>query len=45
MNMMKKVHVSIRGNKKMNNVPLDKFIEICLKMVRNHSLDLIDSAE
>ena len=39
------VSVSIRGNKKMNNVPLDRFIELCSRMVREHSLDLIDSAE
>ncbi len=39
------VSVSIRGNKKMNGVPLDQFIGICRKMVDEHSLELIDSAE
>ena len=39
------VSVNIRGNKKMNNVPLDKFIGICVKMNTERSLDLIESAE
>ena len=39
------VSVSIRGNKKMNGVPLDKFIEICRRMISGHSLELIDSAD
>ena len=39
------VSVSIRGNKKMNNVPLDRFIAICRKMIDEHSLELTDSAE
>ncbi|MCR4780723.1 MAG: threonine--tRNA ligase [Ruminiclostridium sp.] len=36
------VSVNIRGNKKMNNVPLDKFIEICNKMNEEKSLEIID---
>ncbi len=36
------VSVNIRGNKKMNNVPLDKFIEICRKMNEEKSLEIID---
>ncbi len=36
------VSVNIRGNKKMNNVPLDKFIEICKKMNEEKSLEIID---
>ena len=39
------VSVNIRGNKKMNGVPLEKFLEICDKMVDEHSLELIDAAE
>ena len=39
------VSVNIRGNKKMNGVPLDKFIEICVKMNREKSLDLIESID
>ncbi len=39
------VSVNIRGNKKMNNVPLDKFIGICVKMNTERSLDLIESAD
>ena len=39
------VSVNIRGNKQMNNVPLDKFVEICQKMNREHSLELIDQAD
>ena len=39
------VSVNVRGNKKMNGVPLEKFLEICDKMVEEHSLELIESAE
>lgn len=39
------VSVTIRGNKKMNGIPLDKFVEICKSMNESHSLELIDSAE
>ena len=39
------VSVNIRGNKKMNGVPLDRFIEICCAMNREHSLELCDHAE
>ena len=39
------VSVNIRGNKKMNGVPLDRFIEICQKMNREHSLELTESAD
>ena len=39
------VSVTIRGNKKMNGVPLNKFVDICRKMNLEHSLELIDSAE
>ena len=37
------VSVNIRGNKQMNNVPLDEFLDLCDRMVEEHSLDLIDS--
>ncbi|MBQ9383253.1 MAG: threonine--tRNA ligase [Ruminiclostridium sp.] len=39
------VSVNIRGNKKMNNVPLDRFVEICRKMIDEKPLEIIDSAE
>lgn len=39
------VSVTIRGNKKMNGIPLEKFIEICKSMNETHTLELIDSAE
>ena len=39
------VSINIRGNKKLNNVPVDKFLEICRKMNRTHCLDLIDSLD
>ena len=39
------VSVNIRGNKAMNDVPLEKFVEICDRMNREHSLELTDSAE
>ena len=39
------VSVNVRGNKKMNGLPLEKFLEICDRMVDEHSLDLVESAE
>ncbi|MBP3856075.1 MAG: threonine--tRNA ligase [Ruminiclostridium sp.] len=39
------VSVNIRGNKKLNNVPLDKFIEMCVKMNEEKSLEIIDTLE
>ena len=39
------VSVTIRGNKKMNGVPLDRFIEICKKMNSEHMQTLIESQE
>ena len=39
------VSVNIRGNKKMNNVPLDRFVEICRKMNEEKPLEIIDSVE
>ncbi len=39
------VSVNIRGNKKMNDVPLDKFIAICRKMNEEKPLDIIESIE
>lgn len=39
------VSVNIRGNKKMNGVPLDRFIEICRKMNCEHSLELTDQQD
>lgn len=39
------VSINIRGNKKLNNIPLDRFLEICRKMNEEHSLEVIDSLE
>ncbi len=39
------VSINIRGNKKLNNVPVDKFLEICQKMNKTRCLDLIDSLD
>ena len=39
------VSVNVRGNKQMNGVPLDKFIELCVKQAKEHTLELIDSVE
>ena len=39
------VSVNIRGNKKMNGVPLDKFIAACRKMNEEKPLDIIESIE
>ena len=41
----KTVSVTLRGNKKMNGVPLDRFVEICAAMNRAHTLELTESAE
>ena len=38
------VSINVRGsNKQIQNVPLEDFIRMCIKMNRSHSLDLIDS--
>ena len=40
------VSINLRGsNKQLQNVPLDKFIEICNKMNEEHSQELIDTIE
>ena len=39
----KTVSINIRGNKQLQNVPIDKFIEICREMIDNHSAELTDS--
>ena len=39
------VSINIRGNKKLNDVPLDKFVELCVKMNEEKPLDIIDSLE
>ncbi|HBZ03728.1 MAG TPA: threonine--tRNA ligase, partial [Lachnospiraceae bacterium] len=41
----KTVSVNVRGNKQMNSVPLDAFIDICKKQIKEHSLELIDTYE
>ena len=38
------VSVNIRGGKQMNNVPLDRFIEICQTLNKNKSLELVEEA-
>ncbi|SFK79206.1 threonyl-tRNA synthetase [Lachnospiraceae bacterium KH1T2] len=40
------VSINLRGgNRKLQNVPLDKFIEMCNRMNEEHSLELIDSLD
>ena len=40
------VSINVRGsNKQIQNVPLDKFVEMCKKMNEEHTLELIDSVE
>ena len=39
------VSVNVRGNKQMNGVPLDAFVELCKKQIKDHSLELIDTYE
>ncbi len=37
------VSVNVRGNKQMNGVPLDTFVQLCKKQIEEHTLDLIDT--
>ena len=38
------VSINLRGsNKQIQNVPLDRFVEMCVKMNTEYSLDMIDS--
>jgi len=40
------VSINVRGsNKQVQNVPLDKFIEVCNKMNMEHTLELVDTFE
>ena len=39
------VSINIRGGKQMRDVPLEKFVEICVQMNSSHSLELIESLE
>lgn len=39
------VSINIRGNKKLGDVPLDKFVELCVRMNEEKPLDIIDSLE
>ncbi|WP_026668920.1 threonine--tRNA ligase [Butyrivibrio sp. AE3006] len=40
------VSINVRGsNKQIQNVPLEKFVEMCKKMNAEHTLELIDSIE
>ncbi|WP_028510908.1 threonine--tRNA ligase [Ruminococcus sp. NK3A76] len=37
------VSINIRGNKKLNDVPLDKFVEMCVKMNEEKPLEITDT--
>ena len=37
------VAINIRGNKKLNDVPLDKFVEMCVKMNEEKPVEIIDT--
>ena len=38
------VSINVRGtNKQIQDVPLEKFVELCIKMNKEYTLDLIDS--
>nr|MCR4902769.1 threonine--tRNA ligase [Butyrivibrio sp.] len=40
------VSINVRGsNKQIQNVPLDKFVDLCVKMNAEHTLELIDTIE
>ena len=40
------VSINMRGsNKQINDVPLNKFIDMCMKMNMEHSIELLDSAD
>ena len=39
------VSINIRGNKQLNNVPLDEFLDLCDRMVEEHSLELTETLE
>ena len=42
----KTVSINMRGsNRQLNNVPLDRFVEMCMKMNAEHSLELLDHYE
>ncbi len=38
----KTVSITARGNKKLNDVPLDEFIKMCQKLKNEHSLELFE---
>ena len=39
------VSINIRGNKQLHGIPLETFIDMCVKMNEEHTLDLIDTME
>jgi threonyl-tRNA synthetase len=39
------VSINIRGNKKLNNVPLDVFLDLCDRMNEERCLDIIDTLD
>lgn len=39
------VSINIRGNKQLNDIPLDHFVAMCRKMIDTHSLELIETKD
>ncbi len=39
------VSVNVRGNKQMNGIPLQAFVDLCVKMNRERTLEIVDSME
>jgi threonyl-tRNA synthetase len=39
------VSINIRGNKQLNGVPLDKFLDMCDQMNEEHSLEILDTVD
>jgi threonyl-tRNA synthetase len=40
------VSINMRGsNKQINDIALNKFIDMCMKMNMEHSIELLDSAQ
>ncbi len=37
-----KVSVNVRGNKQMNGIPLQEFVDLCVKMNKEHTLEIVD---
>ena len=39
------VSVNVRGNKQMNGLKLEEFIDLCVKQNKERTLELIDSVQ